>query len=153
MTFVARGGLWVVAQLALFAVAGGFLAAGRGFDAGPLVTLAGWLLAAAGAVLALAGAAALGGNLTPFPAPARAGSLVTGGVYRWARHPIYGGVFLVVTGVGMLAGNGGTLGVGLLLLPFFVLKARHEESRLVAAFEDYRAYRAAVRRILIPWIV
>jgi protein-S-isoprenylcysteine O-methyltransferase Ste14 len=44
-----------------------------------------------------------------------------------------------------------TLAVAVVLLGFFELKSRREETWLEERFPDYPAYRARTRR-LIPWI-
>src|SRR5262249_44986715 len=46
---------------------------------------------AGGAGVALAGYRALGGSHSPWSTPVAGGRLVTTGIYRWVRHPIYGG--------------------------------------------------------------
>lgn len=105
----------------------------------------------------LAGAAAIGGwalvhnrwgnfNIRP---ELRAGArLVTGGPYRWIRHPMYTSV---LAGMGALVVADPrawriALLVGLLLV--LVAKAAREEGYLRAAFPEYAAYAARTWRLL-----
>ena len=81
-------------------------------------------------------------------APGRTTSLVTTGVYRYSRNPIYLGMFLVLLGWAVLLANP----VALALSATFVLYIDRfqivpEERSLSAALgDDYRDYAARVRR-------
>lgn len=90
---------------------------------------------------------AAGTGLVPFT---EARALVTGGLYRLTRNPMYLGMALVLLGAGLVAGSLGAL----LPLPLFmvIIQKRFiegEERFLEAAFgNDYRAYKRRVRRWL-----
>lgn len=83
--------------------------------------------------------------------PATASALVTTGVYRFTRNPMYLGQFLVMLGWSLWLANGAAL---LLLLPAFVayltrFQIMVEERALTANFGSaYVAYLARVRRWL-----
>lgn len=85
--------------------------------------------------------------ISPFQAPS---ALVTSGVFRWSRNPMYVGMVLLVLGVGILLGRATPLVVPVLL--FLVLAFRfvpQEEQAMAAHFgEAYRGYTASVRRWL-----
>jgi protein-S-isoprenylcysteine O-methyltransferase Ste14 len=74
--------------------------------------------------------------------------LVTEGVYRFTRNPMYVGMTVVLAGAAMLFGSL----TPWLLVPLFVLAIDRdvipfEEAVLVAAFgEEYRHYQSRVRR-------
>ena len=76
--------------------------------------------------------------------------LVTDGMLRFSRNPVYLGMVLVVLGVALILGTM----PGLLVVPAFmwvltVAVIRDEEAMLEAGFGDgYRAYKARVRRWL-----
>lgn len=76
--------------------------------------------------------------------------MVTSGVYRWTRNPMYLGMALAYTGFSILANSGWCL----LLLPVAlalvrVLAIRPEERYLARKLgESYQQYRANVRRWL-----
>lgn len=86
-------------------------------------------------------------GLVPF---SEATTLVTGGLYRLTRNPMYLGMSLMLFGAGVMLGSLGAL----LPVPLFmaVIQKRFiepEERQLEAAFgDDFRAYRARVRRWL-----
>jgi protein-S-isoprenylcysteine O-methyltransferase Ste14 len=75
-------------------------------------------------------------------------ALVTGGIFRWLRNPMYVGLALGVAGIGIALASDWTL---VLLLPAAVVMhigvVRREERYLEAKFGDaYRSYRAQVPR-------
>lgn len=114
---------------------------------------AGAVLAAAGAGLAGSGLLVLRRHLTPYPTPLSDAALVERGPFRLARHPIYGGIILGAAGVSVADGNWPGLALNTLLAVLFWMKSEFEERRLTAHFPGYAAYRARVRRRLIPWVV
>ena len=81
------------------------------------------------------------------------GALVTGGIYRYIRHPQYTGLMLL--SLGMIL-DWATLPT-LILLPVMAVVyyrlARHEENDMVAEFGDeYRAYMLKTHRF-IPYVL
>jgi protein-S-isoprenylcysteine O-methyltransferase Ste14 len=140
-------------QAALFVAiaAGPWLPAGRSVDAPPAAALLGALLVVTGAALVVAAGARLGRNLTPFPRPRADGELVTRGVYRYARHPIYGGVLLLALGWSLLQPSWVSGGATILLLWLFDRKSRYEERLLMEAYPGYRAYAGRTRRF-VPFV-
>jgi len=111
-----------------------------------------WLAVAllmAGVAIAAAGVVTLGPNLTPATEPLPEGQLVTRGIYRVVRHPIYLGVSVLLAGYGML--RGGWWGGGIVLavaLAYFEAKARVEERWLNERAPEYAEYRRRVPRLL-----
>ncbi len=81
-------------------------------------------------------------------------ALVTTGVYRLIRHPMYSSFF--VLGLAQLlllpnwlAGGAGLIGAGIL----FVFRILREEQMMLELFGDeYRSYMARTKRI-IPWLL
>ena len=91
----------------------------------------------------------LGRNIGFVPAQR---DIVTGGAYRYMRHPIYAGVFLGSFALALRAytpRNAGLLGLGALL---FVIKSFIEENFL-RADPQYAAYLNNVRARWIPYVV
>jgi len=79
--------------------------------------------------------------------------LVTEGIYRYLRHPMYTAFWLWALAQALLlpnwiAGPAGLLGFGTL---YFFRVSREEQLMLDTFGEEYRAYMARTRRI-IPWI-
>ncbi len=77
-------------------------------------------------------------------------TLVTDGVYRYVRHPMYAAFWLWALAQALLlpnwvAGLAGLIGFGIL----FAFRIGREEAMMVEAFGDeYRAYRARTKRII-----
>jgi protein-S-isoprenylcysteine O-methyltransferase Ste14 len=149
----ARGEGWVVAQSVIFvAIAVAGIRGQRWSAAGsPPRLVAGITIGIAGQVLFVAGLIGLGSSLTPFPEPLEGSSLRTVGVYRFVRHPIYGGALLIALGCSLVS-SPHALFATLLLVVLFELKARHEESLLTMHFPEYEAYQRRVRWRFIPGV-
>jgi protein-S-isoprenylcysteine O-methyltransferase Ste14 len=77
-------------------------------------------------------------------------AVVCTGPYRWVRHPSYSGLLLIVTGVGLAAGNWLALAVCTVLPPPALLWRIHvEEAELTRVLGDrYRAYQAHTKRLI-----
>jgi protein-S-isoprenylcysteine O-methyltransferase Ste14 len=80
--------------------------------------------------------------------------LIEGGPYRFARHPIYSGVLLMLFGTMLLWGRLGGV-VAFVVIAFALrVKASLEERLLVRHFpEAYAEYRQRVRAAVIPFVV
>lgn len=112
---------------------------------------------ACGATLALAGVALVAWAVGLFrrsgqdPAPWKPSpSLVLEGPYRFTRNPMYVAMTTIQLGIGLAAGSPAAMllaSVSLLVVHFTAV--RPEESYLEERFgEDYRRYKASVRRYL-----
>ncbi len=105
----------------------------------------GWPLLALGASLYLwcAWDFSVGGHGTPSPTdPPR--TLVTEGLYRHSRNPMYVGVLLVLLGEALVFASPLVLGYALAILVGFHLRVIHYEEPVLrrsfgTAYEDYRA--------------
>ena len=79
--------------------------------------------------------------------------LVTGGPYRWVRHPIYTGGILIVTGSALALGKAGGLVSVAIMIAIFLHKIRLEERVLGGYFgSKYADYRRSTKA-LIPLIL
>jgi protein-S-isoprenylcysteine O-methyltransferase Ste14 len=87
------------------------------------------------------------GNFNIRPEPKEGGSLVTGGPYRWIRHPMYLAV-LVAMAAFVVAGDAAQALLWLLLAVVLAAKAVREERSLVLVHPGYAAYRSGTRAIL-----
>jgi protein-S-isoprenylcysteine O-methyltransferase Ste14 len=147
-SFGERGGWWVATQVVVLAVifflapwtsrAGGSLAR-------PLQYL-GILSIVLGAGVVAAGFVSLGSSLTPYPRPRGDAVLITRGIYRFVRHPIYTGLILGTLGWALAWISAPGVVGALALAVFFDRKASREERWLTERYPDYAAYAARVRR-------
>jgi protein-S-isoprenylcysteine O-methyltransferase Ste14 len=110
----------------------------------------GWAVFGLGAIIGVAAMARLGRQLVPQPSPVRGGALIDTGLYGVVRHPIFTGVFLMISGsvirVPSLAGAVVFVVSGV----FFDRKSAYEEALLADAYPGYDDYRRRVRWKLLP---
>jgi protein-S-isoprenylcysteine O-methyltransferase Ste14 len=149
-----RGEGWVLIQFLLLpAIALAGLLDPAAITPPPVLALTvGLALMGAGALLLGKGLLDLGRSLTPLPHPRDDAQLVVSGVYALVRHPIYGGIIVTSFGWGLVAASPVTLGLSLVLLAFFSLKARREEAWLQGRYEGYEAYAARTKRF-VPYLL
>ncbi|MBU1371977.1 MAG: isoprenylcysteine carboxylmethyltransferase family protein [Bacteroidetes bacterium] len=103
-----------------------------------------------GIILALA-LLQLNKNLSPFPTPKTNSELVTNGLYKWMRHPIYSGIILFVFGFAIYSENEYRLFIAISLLILFYFKSSYEENLLKNKFPTYTQYQQRTRRFF-PFI-
>jgi protein-S-isoprenylcysteine O-methyltransferase Ste14 len=110
----------------------------------------GGIIMAGGVGVLIWGVRSLGRNITPGIEPLATAELVTSGAYARARHPIYTGVVLVLTGYTMAWSNWTlALVVGFVTFQYFNAKARAEERWMIQRFPAYASYmRHVPRRVL-----
>jgi protein-S-isoprenylcysteine O-methyltransferase Ste14 len=72
--------------------------------------------------------------------------LLTGGLYRYARHPIYSGVILVFVGLSLIYLSVYKLMITSFLIMLFIIKTTYEEKQLEKKFIEYREYKSRTGR-------
>lgn len=108
--------------------------------------LPGWLAAAASAMVfagwavLVAAALNLGRSLTALPTPAARGTLQTGGLYRFVRHPIYSGLLALLFGGALGSRSVVKLALAATLLGLLSRKAAWEEDMLRRRYPGYAEY-------------
>lgn len=108
-----------------------------------------WLyVAGLGVVMMLVALLQLNTNLSPFPTPLSNAQLVTSGVFKISRHPIYTGILIFMFSISLWLGDGYKLSISLLTLTVFYFKSSYEESLLEATFKDYKIYKRKTGRFL-----
>lgn len=145
--FVARGGLWVIAQFVLMLA----LAAAGPLDGdwlrGPLWSkVAGAVCLGMGAWLGISGARDLGSNRTPYPRPQAGSSLVDTGIYSRVRHPLYAALIWLGYGLSLAFWSRAALALALAQHLFLFAKACREERWLAERFPGYAAYASRASR-------
>ncbi len=102
----------------------------------------GVLVFAAGLLLLSSTLRALGPNLTDTVVTRQEHTLVTGGPYRWVRHPFYDVMALLVLAIGLLAANWFIMLAGAVVFVLLAVRSRTEEEHLLKRFgEPYEEYR------------
>lgn len=85
-------------------------------------------------------------NLTPFPTPIENGNLIQIGLYKYARHPIYSGIFLAALGMGLFNTSLWQISIASILLILFYFKSKYEETMLIEKYKDYETYKKTTNR-------
>jgi protein-S-isoprenylcysteine O-methyltransferase Ste14 len=147
-TFIARGGLWVVAQsiLMLAVILLGVRFPGD-WTCGPVI-IAGAVLFVVSGGFGMAGVLVLGRNRTPFPQPRAGSEFIQHGIYARVRHPLYTSVILGSFGWALLWQSAASFAAAVTLIPFFHAKSRREERWLQEHFAGYAAYAQRVPRFV-----
>lgn len=85
-------------------------------------------------------------NLTVFPTPKTDSELITFGMYKLSRHPIYTGLILFTFGYAFYKVSFLKLVIALILLLLFYFKTNYEEQQLLQKFSDYKEYKKKINR-------
>ena len=91
-------------------------------------------------------------SFSVMPEPTREGELVTRGIYRHIRHPMYLAVLLCGLAACLAYASAPKWGLLALLAGVLTAKIRREERLLLARFEGYAAYRLQTKA-LIPYLI
>lgn len=79
-------------------------------------------------------------SLTAFPTPKDGSVLITNGLYKWVRHPIYTGILLSVYGYALYSTSSSRLIISLVLTALFFIKTEYEERQLKKKYPLYTEY-------------
>ena len=117
----------------------------------PLVNASGFRLACVFSFMTVATVFTLWGLWSlrrAFSITVEARTLVTGGPYRWVRHPVYLGEMLTAAAVALWRLTPANIGIFLFFAAVQLLRARWEETKLSAALPGFAAY---ARRVWWFW--
>lgn len=92
------------------------------------------------------------GNFSIYPRPRCGAILITGGPYRWIRHPMYSALMLMMLGIAGYNGHPSNVAGAVLVALAVIAKADVEERLLLSVFANYASYRARTRRF-VPFVV
>lgn len=104
-----------------------------------------------GFVIIMLGILHLDDNLTPFPAPKKDSYLISNGIYKHVRHPIYLGILVAMTAYALYEMSVFRLVITALLLVVLYFKTQLEEAYLIERFEAYQDYKKSTGRFLPKW--
>ena len=113
--------------------------------------LLGAVLFAGGVLLYRIAARALGSSLSPFVSPRPGAPLVTRGLYRWVRHPMYLSEAMIAVGAPLMLGSRVVVWLAVPALVVLVLRIVREEQALARVFPEYPHYAALTRRV-VPFL-
>jgi protein-S-isoprenylcysteine O-methyltransferase Ste14 len=146
-----RGEGWVAVQIVLIGatVGCGLVGIYWPHSVEDFLAVLGLIVVAAGVALFLLGILSLGRSLTPLPRPRARAVFRDGGPFRYVRHPVYGGIILLVLGWSIAEAPLGLIPTAVLAV-FFDLKSRREEAWLKERYPEYAAYLARTPRRFVP---
>lgn len=146
-----RGEGWVALQFVLLgaiAVAGWLFGGAWAGVARDGLLVIGGLLIVAGIAIAGLGVVNLDRSLSPLPKPTDQAVLVSHGVYRQIRHPIYAGLVCAAVGWSFVSASLAALALSAVLAVVLDLKSRREEAWLRERFADYSEYTTRTKRFV-----
>ena len=118
----------------------------------PVLRIVGLALFIIGLTIMIVGQATLRRNYSGTVVIREDHQLVTHGIYRFTRNPIYLGLIMVVTGIPVFAASMYGFLISLLLIPIILNRIRLEEELLTEEFQDaYQKYKETTKK-LIPFI-
>ena len=119
----------------------------------PLQLWSALIFCALGLIIALWARRTLGSNWSGNPTLKEGHELITGGPYRWVRHPIYSGLLLMT--VGTVWAHGRLIDLIFLVLGSVLvgIKIHIEEGLMLRQFPDqYRSYQERTKTV-IPFVL
>ena len=110
-----------------------------------LSTIAGFLIIIVAFIILLIAIKDLGRNLSPFPRPINNSNLVTTGIYRFTRHPMYYSLIFISFGVFITKLSIYYLFLSIILGLIIKFKIALEEQYLNNTFKNYLLYKNEVK--------
>ena len=111
----------------------------------PFSYLVGFLIIIFALIILLVAIKDLGRNLSPFPTPIGNSNLVTTGIYRFTRHPMYYSLIFISIGVFIIKLSIYYLFLTISLALIIKFKIALEEKYLMNKFKNYLLYRNEVK--------
>ena len=111
----------------------------------PFSYFVGFLIIIIACIILLVAIKDLGRNLSPFPRPINKSNLVTTGIYRFTRHPMYYSLILISFGVFIIKLSIYYLFLSTSLILIIKFKIALEEQYLDNKFNNYKFYKNDVK--------
>ena len=122
-----------------------FLPKNQIIQASPFSYLLGILIIVISLLIMLVSIKDLGRNLSPFPRPINNSNLVTTGIYRFTRHPMYYSLIFISIGVFIIKLSIYYLFLTISLALIIKFKIALEEKYLMKKFKNYLLYKNEVK--------
>jgi len=123
----------------------GFLPEKQIIQASPFSYSLGILIIIIAFIIMLVSIKDLGRNLSPFPRPINKSNLVTTGIYRFTRHPMYYSLIFISIGVFIIKLSLYYLFLTICLALIIKFKIALEEKYLMNKFKNYLLYKNEVK--------
>jgi len=114
-------------------------------QASPFSYLLGILIIIIAFIIMLVSIKDLGRNLSPFPKPIKNSNLVTSGIYRFTRHPMYYSLIFISVGFFIIKLSIYYLFLTISLALIIKFKIALEEKYLMNKFKNYLLYKNEVK--------
>ncbi len=111
----------------------------------PFSYLVGFLMIIIALIILLVAIKDLGRNLSPFPRPLKNSNLVTTGIYRFTRHPMYYSLIFISFGIFLIKLSIYYLFLSISLILIIIYKIALEEQYLKNKFRNYLIYKKDVK--------
>jgi len=111
----------------------------------PFSSFVGFLIIIIAFIILLVAIKDLGRNLSPFPRPINNSNLVTTGIYRFTRHPMYYSLIFISIGVFIIKLSIHYLFLTISLTLIIKFKIALEEKYLMNKFKNYLLYKNKVK--------
>jgi len=111
----------------------------------PFSYFVGFLIIIIALIILLISIKDLGRNLSPFPRPIKNSNLVTKGIYRFTRHPMYYSLIFISIGVFLTKLSIYYLFLSIILILIIKFKIALEEQYLKNKFKNYFLYKNVVK--------
>ena len=111
----------------------------------PFSYFVGFLIIMIAFIILLVAIKDLGRNLSPFPRPIKNSNLVTTGIYRFTRHPMYYSLIFISIGVFIIKLSIYYLFLTISLALIIKFKIALEEKYLMNKFKNYLLYKNEVK--------
>ena len=122
-----------------------FLPQKKIIQASPFSYLLGILIIIISFIIIIVSIKDLGRNLSPFPKPINTSNLVTTGIYRFMRHPMYYSLIFISIGVFIIKLSFYYLFLTISLSLIIKFKIALEEKYLMNKFKNYLLYKKEVK--------
>jgi protein-S-isoprenylcysteine O-methyltransferase Ste14 len=114
------------------------------FEIPQFIKYIGLIFSILGFIIALLSVLRLNKNV--FPTRKTDSELITFGMYKFSRHPIYTGLILFTFGYAIFKASPFKVLIALILLLLFYFKTNYEEQKLLQKFPNYKDYKKKVNR-------